>query len=131
MSTELTTLLGNEIKVFVHPRVLARQFTSIAGVHGITSMTMGTRGFLVDITGQYRVWGASYAAAYTEALTAMDNIEALMYRDMDTYTHNGGYFHNSIFHNFKMVPMPGGKQFAYTTEGYMIGRFTIQLVAHL
>lgn len=131
MAIDLTTLFGNEIKVHHHPRQIQRQFTAYAGAHGMTSLAMGTRGHIIEITGTFRVYGATYNAAQQQMITAFENIEILTYSGAQSYTYRAATYNNAVFHNFRILQLPGGKQFAYTTEGYMIARFSIQLVVHL
>lgn len=131
MATALTSILGNEIKVFVQPRVMNRQFTGFAGMHGVTSMSMGTRGYIVDIEGVIRTYGPAYATAYANMASQVDTFESLQFLGIDNYTYNGATFFGCLFHNPRLLRMPGGKQFAYTKEGYLIARFSIQLIGHV
>jgi hypothetical protein len=131
MATALTSLLGTEIKVFLQPRKMNRQFTGFAGVHGMTSMEMGTTGFVVDIEGVIRRAGVNYAAAYAYMMEDIDAFEALQFLPMNHYTYNGATFQYCVFHNPRLLRMASGKQFSYTMEGYMIARFSIQLIGHV
>ena len=97
----------------------------------MTSMSMGTRGFVVDIEGMIRVTGANYAAAYTNMVTAVENIESLQFFGTADYTYGAVTLNTCIFHNFRLLRMPGGKQFGYTQEGYLVARFSIQLIGHV
>jgi len=125
MATQITTLLGNELKTTEAPRVMDRQFASFPGAHGITSITMGSRGWQLVFTGKVRLGGANYAAARAAAQTAIWNIAAMTAWDAGDYTYQNVTYYNCVWTNFRVLG--GEKTYVYTSNGYITVEFTITL----
>lgn len=128
MATELSSLLGNELVVGIAPPTPQRIFTGFAGADGIIAMDMGHRGYVVPITGQVSVYGDNYATARDAADDALLAIGNMQYWSPAAYTHKGSTYYYAIFHGYKALPGRGGKTYRYTTEGYMLVKFTINLI---
>ncbi len=126
---DLTTIFGNEIVVSPQPRHIDRQYTGIAGAHGLLSMHLGTRGCQIVITGTLAATGANYAAARVNLQAFIDSIEAYTYPGVaaDTYTFMSDTFYNVLFDKFQIIPDREGKIYHYTSTGYVTCRFICYL----
>ncbi|MEA3366669.1 MAG: hypothetical protein U9R68_00995 [Planctomycetota bacterium] len=127
MATTLTSLLGTELVVNDQPKRARRTFTPFAGATGSTAMHLGYPGYTVNIRGVVRVYGATYAVARANALTALNNIAALQDYAAGDYTFGNVTYYNAVFHNFRVQPR-GRKTYQYTTGGYMRVEFAIDLI---
>lgn len=123
MATDLTTIFGNEIKVYAQPRQAERQYVGLPGVHGLLSMHMGTRGRQLVITGRLAAAGESYAAARTSLQAVIDDIESYLWATAADYSFAGTTYEYVVYDKFQLVPDGGGKVFHWTADGYAIADF--------
>jgi len=113
MATALTTIFGNEIKVFCQPRQAARQYVGFPGVHGVVATHLGTRGRQLVISGRMRAATRPLLAAAIEA------IEPYLWADAADYSFAGGTYSYVVFDKFQLVPDNTGKAFHFTSEGWV------------
>jgi len=129
MATALTTIFGDEIKVYAQPRNIDRQYVGFPGANGVVSMHLGTRGRQIVVTGTIYGDGANYAAARTACQVKINAIESYFYPDVqvDSYSFMGETFYNAVFDKFQLIPDSEGKVFHYTVAGYVIVSFICYL----
>lgn len=123
MAVALTSIFGSAIRVGVQPRQAERQYAGFPGCHGVTAMTMGTRGRQLVITGTFYRAGANYAAARATLQAAIDVIEAYQWATEADYTYAGQTYYNVVFDKFSLVPDAQGKFFHWNAGGYVTANF--------
>jgi len=123
MSTALTTIFGNEIKVTAQPRIAVKQYAGFPGAHGLTGMHLGTRGYPVIIRGTLAESGESYSAARASLQSTIDDIETYLWAAAATYTFMGCTYSNVVFDKFQLVPDSRGVSIHWTSEGYATCQF--------
>jgi hypothetical protein len=129
MATDLTTVFGSEIKVYAQPRIIQRQYAGYPGTHGLTGMHMGSRGYIVMVTGKLAVTGNTYALARAAMRTVILAIEEYLWADSDDYSFGNDTYENVVFEKFELVPDNEGKAFHITSEGYLVANFIALLRA--
>lgn len=114
----LTSIFGNELKVYFQPRLIERQYTSFPGAHGLLSLFMGTRGRKLVITGRLRVEDDNYDDGREALQAIIDAIEEHCYTEHPdvVYTYKGAYYSNVVFDRFNLVPDGHGKVFHFSSE---------------
>jgi len=126
MATDLTTIFGYEIRVGAQPRDFDRQYSALAGAHGLLSMHMGTRGKRIFISGAMASSGANYAAARANLQAVIDDIEqAYTWPGVPAadYSFMGQTYYNCVFDMFELVPDNKGMFFHWTSAGYVTCEF--------
>jgi hypothetical protein len=113
---DLTTIFGNEIKVFRQPRLAENQMTGFPGAHGVTAMNLGTRGSPITITGRLSASGANYDASRINLQAWIDDIESYLSIPADDYSFKGEIFENLQFLRFELVPDGEGKVFHFDSN---------------
>lgn len=123
MTIDLTTIFGNEIKVYAQPRQADRQYVGLPGAHGLLSMDMGTRGRQLVITGKLAATGNDYADARTNLQAIIDDIESYLWATAADYSFAGTTYEYVVYDKFQLVPDSGGKVFYWTADGYVVADF--------
>lgn len=123
MATNFISVFGNRIKVAPQPHSPNIQYTGFPGAHGVTCMMMGSRGYPITVTGQLVAQGTDYRTARAMMVAQIRDIEQLQFRDAMDYFYGNEYYSNCIFEGFKLVEVPGGKLFSFTTEGLCLVNF--------
>jgi len=123
MATALTTIFGNEIKVYSQPRQADRQYVGFPGVHGLAAMHMGSRGSQLVITGTLASSGSGYNDARTNLQAVIDDIEEYLWAGAADYSFAGTTYYNVVFDKFQLTPDADGKAFHWTAEGYVTCSF--------
>jgi len=119
----LTEIFGSEIIVSPQPRIMQRQYAGIPGTEGLLSMTLGTRGRIITITGRLAATGASYAAARANLQTLIDAVEAYEHAEADDYTYGNETFYNVVFDSIQIIPDAQQKIYHFLSTGYVSCRF--------
>ena len=127
MATAFTTIFGDEIIVSAQPRRAQKQRTGYPGSHGLTSMSLGTRGRPMVITGRLRATGTDYSNARSNLQTTIETIEAYLWADAADYTFKGDTYSNVEFDKFQLVPDSRGKIFHFNSEGEVFADFVCLL----
>jgi len=127
MAVDLTTIFGNEIKVYAQPVISVRQYAGFAGAHGLTCMHLGTRGYPIVVTGKIATAGETYAAARANCNAAIAAIEHYLLAGAIDYTFYGTIYYGCVFDSFRLIPDYTGKAFHWTSEGYV----TVDFIAYL
>jgi len=123
MATDLTTIFGTEIKVYLQPRQAHRQYVGFPGVHGVVAMHLGTRGRQLVISGTLAATGANYNAARTNLQTWLNSIEEYLNIGYASYTYCGHTYDYLVFDRLQLVPDNTGKAFHFTAAGYVTCQF--------
>lgn len=125
MATNLTTIFGNEIKVYAQPRQPDLQYTGFPGAAGLVGMNMGTRGRQIIVTGTLASFGSNYVNARDNLQDVINTIEAYLYPNVEPadYSFAGETYNYVIFEKFQLMPDGTGKAFHFTAEGYVTCRF--------
>jgi len=123
MSTNLTTIFGNEIKVHLQPVIIDRQYSGFPGAHGLTAMHMGSRGYPLTVTGKLASSGVNYTAARAAVRAVIDGIEDYLFADAADYVFFGVTYYSVVWEKFQLLPDGTGKVFHYTSEGYCTADF--------
>lgn len=116
---ELSSIFGSEIKVTIEPRQPARTYYGFAGVHGVTAMFLGSRGFGLRITGTIR--GAT--RAIVEAAVAA--VETLQWLGIANYSHQGSTYYRLVWEAFEVLADSTGKSIYLVAPGQFTCKFTI------
>ncbi len=116
---ELYVIFGPEIVVTISPRQAMRTYHGFAGVHGVTAMHLGSRGFGLAVTGTIR--------AATRALidAAVADIEALQWLGALYYWHQGSNFYNIVWEDMEVIKNPAGKSVYLVSTGLYVCKFKI------
>ncbi|MFA5187046.1 MAG: hypothetical protein WC551_11240 [Patescibacteria group bacterium] len=123
MSTALTSIFGNEIKVRFQPRQPVRQITGYAGGHGATAMLMGSVGYPLIVTGTLRTSaGQTYANARTAMALLIEAIESWAWAPEQIFTYKGETYMYVVFDRLTLTDSDG-KSFKYTSAGACIVNF--------
>jgi len=123
MATDLTYIFGTAIKVEKQPRLVDRQYTGYPGAHGLTTMFLGTRGYVLTIRGILAHYGPDYAAGRAGLQSVIDAIEAYLWAEYDDYTFMNTTYYNIVFERLIIPVNDKGKQFYWTPEGYVSCEF--------
>ena len=124
MATDLTTIFGSEIVVSAQPRLSERQLTAYPGAHGLTGMWMGSRGYLIAITGRIRVDASGgYSAGRLLLDTAVAAIEQYLYAAEADYSFSGSTYSNAVLEKFDLINDRNGKSYHYVKGNYLIADF--------
>lgn len=123
MATDLTTIFGNEIKVFAQNRQADRQFSGFAGCHGMTSMLLGSRGYNIIVKGTAVGAGGSYSAARDSVVAKFASMEDYLFDEAADYEFFGETFNNVVWNRVEKIPDKNGMVYRYTAEGYVIVDF--------
>ncbi len=116
---ELSSIFGSEIKVTIEPRRPARTYHGFAGVAGLTAMSLGSRGFGLNVTGTIR--DASRAAVETDVAI----IESLQWLGIADYSHQGSNYYRVLWEDFEVHRDSSGKSIHLVATGEFTCRFTI------
>ena len=119
MTTELSSIFGTEIKVTIGPRQASRSYYGFAGVHGVTAMFMGSRGFGLTVTGTIR------AATRALADSAVAAIEALQWLGINNYSHHGSYYYRVVWEDLEVLKDSAGKSVFLVAPGQFTCKFRI------
>jgi hypothetical protein len=123
MSTNLTTIFGNDIKVSWQPRQPIRQVTGYAGAHGATAMLMGSVGYPLVVTGTLRTTtGLTYANARAAMVAAIQAISTWAWSPEQTFTYGSETYQYVVFEKLTLLD-DNGKIFHFTAAGQCIVRF--------
>jgi hypothetical protein len=123
MSIDLSTVFGSAINVVVQPRDSERTYSGFPGAHGVTTMFLGTRGRMIQVTGRIACSGANYAAARTNCQIAIDAIEAYLWAAAADYSWGTCVYYAVVWDSFRLVGDANGKFFRWTMPGYCIVDF--------
>lgn len=123
MSTELTSIFGNEITVGESLRQADREFTGLAGSHGMTGMLLGSRGRDVIVRGTIRGTGASYAAARADVRVKLALIEDAQWLDEDDYTFFSDTYESVVWNKPELVPNDKGQIYIQNSAGEVMVNF--------
>jgi len=117
MSIALTSIFGNEICVYLTPKIVERQESNFPGANGITTMHMGSRGRRLFITGTLRATGNDYATARAALGTIIAAIEMYLDAPINTYTFFGETYFYTLFVKLTLFPDGKGKLFRWNANG--------------
>ena len=126
MATDLTYIFGTSIRVEKQPRFADRQYTGYPGAHGLTSMFMGTRGYILTIRGRLAAYGPDYDNGRAALQEIIDDIETYLWAEYNDYTFMNETFYNIVFERLLIPVNDKGKQFYWTPEGYVCCEFTCE-----
>jgi hypothetical protein len=117
MSTNLTTIFGDEICVYAQPRQVDRQYVGWPGCNGLVGMHMGSRGRQIIITGRLRESGADYQTVRTALQSTIDEIEGYLDADRADYSYKGETYEDVVFDRLNLLPDGRGKLFFMNSAG--------------
>jgi len=118
MAVALTNIFGSEIKVTAQPRDVHRQYSHFAGANGLTAMHMGSRGHRIIIEGIIR------AASRPFLRLAVLAIEDWLYAGAVDYTFAGCTYYAVVWERFELQRDGSGKSVYWSSEGWVLTRFT-------
>ena len=127
MATNLTTIFGNEIKVYAQPRNADRQYVGFAGADGLVSMQMGARGRQIVVSGRLAAGGANYSAARANLQAVINGIESYLTDAATDYSFAGTTYTDVVFDKFQLIADNAGKAFHWTAAGYATADFVCYL----
>lgn len=129
MSTDLIDIFGSNIRVAYDPRIIDRSYKGFTGGHGLISDMLGSRGYLIHVSGRLQATGGTFAENVTALTSTINSIEAYRYLPADTYTYAtaGITFNYVIFDKLNIVKDSKGKQFYLCAGGKVICFFTATL----
>ncbi len=114
---ELSSIFGSEIKVTIEPRQAQRSYYGYPGVHGLTAMMLGSRGFGLAVTGTIR----DASRALVEADIAA--IEALQWLGYAAYSHQGSNYYYVVWEEMEVVKDSAGKSVYLVAPGVFTCKF--------
>ena len=117
MSSDLTDVFGNEIKVTPGPHLVNRQFTTYPGVHGATTMFMSSAGRPLVIAGRLRASGDNYAAARAALQAKITALSAFQWAGVEDYTFKDDTYSDVVFEELTLVADRQGKTIHFNTAG--------------
>ena len=120
MPIALTNVFGSEIRLAVQPRTMVRQFSGFPGAHGLTAMSMGTRGYALQVSGTLR------AASRVLLEVAVRLIERYLWYGADAYSFAGSTYAYVVWSDFEVLTDSAGKSVHYTSEGWYVCRFVMK-----
>lgn len=128
MAISIITALGtSQLRTGYQPRQMQRVYHGFPGVHGLTVMAMGARGYAVPIVGTLAVSGqASYAAARAAIRSSVLAVEALQSLGAADYTYGNDLYAYCIWENFRLLGI-GDKAYRWDGGGKMMADFAITL----
>lgn len=107
------------------PLVVERLFVSYPGVHGLTSMLMGSRGSRVVVSGRIRRTGtpSTYANGRDLLEAFIANLEAAPLDEPADYHHSGSFYPQVVWQKMELVRDGTGKCFHYSANGSVFANF--------
>jgi len=112
MAIALTSIFGTEINVVPQPRKADRQYSAFPGVHGLTAMHLGSRGYPIIIRGTIR------AATRPLLESAKAAIEAYQFVAAADYSFQGTTYGNVVWGPFEIETDSSGRALHFTAGGY-------------
>ncbi len=105
MSIPLTDIFDNEIIVNVQNWRAQRNYVGFPGANGLLSTYLGTRGYVITVTGRLWASGTDYETARSNLQTIIDEINEIVTWYDDDYTHAGCNYESVVWDVFDLVPI--------------------------
>lgn len=124
MSTNLTSIFGNEITVSCGAYQVDKQYSAFAGCDGLTAMNLGGRGKTIIVRGRLRSGTvSSYADGRFDVSLAFEVLQAILHLPADDYEFQGETFEQVVWEKIEPVVNQNGKSYHQTSAGEVIMDF--------
>jgi hypothetical protein len=124
MSTNLTSIFGDEITVSCGAYQVDRQYSGFAGADGLASINLGGRGKPIIVRGRLRSGTvSSYADGRFDVSLALEMLQANAYLPADDYEFQGETFEQVAWEKIEPVVNQSGKSYHLTSTGEVIMDF--------